>query len=126
MATRYKIEAIAFDRFNSLQCVLNLAADGINVVPYGQGFVSMSAPSKELERLMSEYKMHHDGDPVLRWMFGNVVLRMDQSGNIKPDKEKSGDKIDGIVSLVMAIGQAMTDQSKPSNTIPDNYTIRTL
>lgn len=126
LATRYKIEAIAFDRFNSSQCVLNLAADGINVVPYGQGFVSMSAPSKELERLMSEYKMHHDGDPVLRWMFGNVVLRMDPSGNIKPDKEKSGDKIDGIVSLVMAIGQAMTDQQKPSNTIPDTYTIRTL
>jgi len=126
LATRYKIEAIAFDRFNSSQCVLNLAADGINVVPYGQGFVSMSTPSKELERLMSESKIQHGGDPVLRWMFGNVVLRTEASGNIKPDKEKSGDKIDGIVSLVMAIGQAMTDQSKPQTTIPDNYTIRTL
>ena len=86
----------------------------------------MSTPSKELERLMSESKIQHGGDPVLRWMFGNVVLRTDASGNIKPDKEKSGDKIDGIVSLVMAIGQAMTDQSKPQTTIPDNYTIRTL
>ena len=126
LATRYKIEAIAFDRFNSSQCVLNLAADGINVVPYGQGFVSMSTPSKELERLMSEFKVQHDGDPVLRWMFGNVVLRMDPSGNIKPDKEKSGDKIDGIVSLIMSIGQAMTDQSKPQTSIPTNYDIRTL
>ena len=104
----------------------NLAADGINVVPYGQGFVSMSTPSKELERLMSEFKVQHDGDPVMRWMFGNVVLRMDASGNIKPDKEKSGDKIDGIVSLIMSIGQAMTDQSKPQTSIPNNYTIRTL
>lgn len=126
LATRYRIEAIAFDRFNSSQCVLNLAADGINVVPYGQGFVSMSTPSKELERLMSESKIQHGGDPVLRWMFGNVVLSTDPSGNIKPNKEKSGEKIDGIVSLVMAIGQAMTDQSKPQSTIPDNYTIRTL
>ena len=126
LATRYKIEAIAFDRFNSSQCVLNLAADGINVAPFGQGFVSMSAPSKELERLMSEGRIHHGGDPVIRWMFGNVVLRMDPSGNIKPDKEKSGDKIDGIVSLIMSIGQAMTDQSKPQTSIPTNYDIRTL
>jgi len=126
LATRYKIEAIAFDRFNSSQCVLNLAADGINVAPFGQGFVSMSAPSKELERLMSEGRIHHGGDPVIRWMFGNVVLRMDPSGNIKPDKEKSGDKIDGIVSLIMSIGQAMTDQSKPQTSIPNNYNIRTL
>ena len=126
LATRYKIDAIAFDRFNSSQCVLNLAADGINVVPFGQGFVSMSTPSKELERLMSEKKIFHGADPVIRWMFGNVVLRMDPSGNIKPDKEKSGDKIDGIVSLVMAIGQTMTDQSKPQTSIPTNYDIRTL
>ena len=126
LASRFNIEAIAFDRFNSSQCVLNLAADGLNLVPYGQGFVSMSTPCKEVERLMAEGKIAHDGDPVLRYMFGNVTLKTDPSGNIKPDKEKSGDKIDGVVAHVMAIGQAMTDQSKAPQNIPDNYNIRTL
>ena len=126
LATRYNIESIAFDRFNSSQCVINLASDGLKLEPYGQGFVSMSTPSKEIERLMCEGKIQHGCDPVMRWMFGNVVLKRDPSGNQKPDKEKSGDKIDGVVSLIMAIGQNLTEQAKPSNTIPDTYTIRTL
>ena len=126
LASRFKIESIAFDRFNSSQCVINLASDGIKMTPYGQGFVSMSTPSKSVERLMSEGKIQHGSDPVMRWMFGNVVLKRDPSGNIKPDKEKSGDKIDGIISLIMAIGQELTDQSETPKTIPDNYTIRTL
>ena len=118
LATRYNIQSIAFDRFNSSQCVLNLSSDGMSMAPFGQGFVSMSAPTKELERLMSEGRIHHGGCPVLRWMFGNVVLRMDPSSNLKPDKEKSGDKIDGVVALVMAIGQAMTEQSTPKTPSP--------
>ena len=126
LATRYNIESIAFDRFNSSQCVINLASDGLKLQPYGQGFVSMSTPSKEIERLICEGKIQHGCDPVLRWMFGNVVLKRDPSGNIKPDKDKSGDKIDGIVSLIMAIGQNMTEQSQIPDTIPDTYTIRTL
>ena len=117
---------IAFDRFNSSQCVINLASDGMKMEPYGQGFVSMSTPSKELERLLSEGKIQHGCDPVMRWMFGNVVLRTDPSGNIKPDKEKSGDKIDGIISLIMSIGQTLTDQTKTPDTIPETYSIRTL
>ena len=126
LAVRYNIQAIAFDRFNSSQCVLNLAADDINMVPFGQGFVSMSTPTKEVERLMSEGRIIHDGDPVMRWMLGNVTLKLDPSANAKPDKEKSGDKIDGVVAMIMAIGQAMTDQSKQPDTIPDTYFIRTL
>ena len=126
LATRYNVEAIAFDRYNSSQLVLNLAADGLNLQPYGQGFVSMSTPTKEVERLMAEGKIAHNGDPVFRYMLGNVTLKTDPSGNIKPDKEKSGDKIDGVVAHVMAIGQAMTDQAKAPSNIPDNYNIRTL
>jgi len=126
LAVQYNIQSITFDRFNSSQCVINLAADGMTMTPYGQGFVSMSAPSKELERLMSEGKIHHGGDPVLRWMIQNVTLRTDPSGNIKPDKDKSGDKIDGVVALIMSIGQNMTDQTTPKTSIPDDYNIRSL
>lgn len=126
LASQFNIQSIAFDRFNSSQCVINLASDGLSMKPYGQGFVSMSTPSKSVERLMSEGKIQHGCDPVLRWMFGNVVLRTDPSGNIKPDKEKSGDKIDGVISLIMALGQELTEQTQQPQNIPDNYTIRTL
>lgn len=126
LAVRFNIQSIAFDRFNSSQCVINLAADGMTMTPYGQGFVSMSAPTKEVERLMSESRIIHNGDPVMRWMIGNTTIKLDPSANAKPDKEKSGDKIDGVVAMIMAIGQAMTDQSQPNDDIPDNYTIRTL
>ena len=73
LATRYNMESIAFDRYNSSQLVLNLAADGLDLQPYGQGFVSMSTPTKEVERLMAEGKIQHNGDPVFRYMLGNVV-----------------------------------------------------
>lgn len=126
LATRYNIQSIAFDRFNSSQLVLNLAGDGLNLAPYGQGFVSMSTPTKEVERLMAERKLTTHNDPVWRWMVGNVVLKRDPSGNIKPDKDKSGDKIDGIVSVVMAIGQSMIESASQPESIPDDYKIRTL
>ena len=126
LAAQYNIDSIAFDRFNSSQCVINLAGDGMKMVPYGQGFVSMSAPAKEVERLMADGKIQHEGDPVLRWMIGNVTLRTDPSGNIKPDKDKSGDKIDGVVALIMSIGQTMTTQTQKPSSIPDDYNIRTL
>ena len=66
----------------------------------------MSAPSKELERLILGHDLQHGGNPVLRWMASNVTAKLDAAGNIKPDKEKSTEKIDGIVALVMALGSA--------------------
>jgi phage terminase large subunit-like protein len=78
--------------------------------PYGQGIASMSAPSKEFEKLIYKKELLHDGNPVTRWMLGNVELAKDPSGNIKPDKAKSSEKIDGIVSTVTALGLIMTKQ----------------
>jgi phage terminase large subunit-like protein len=76
------------------------------MVPFGQGFASMSAPSKELEKLVLSKALKHNGNPVLRWMAANTVAEQDPAGNIKPSKSKSREKIDGIVSLVMSIGRA--------------------
>ena len=81
--------------------------DGFTVVPFGQGFASMTAPAKELERLLLERKLRHGGHPVLRWMASNVAVDQDPAGNLKPSKAKSTERIDGIVALVMAIGRAM-------------------
>ncbi len=80
--------------------------------PFGQGFVSMSAPTKEMERLVKDNMLRHAGNPVTRWMMGNILLMQDPAGNIKINKAKSGDKVDGPVSLVMAIGTAMQDAAK--------------
>ena len=75
----------------------------------------MSFPSKEYEKNALQGKLLHGEDEVLRWMMGNVKLRLDPSGNIKPDKSKSGDKIDGVVAAVMAIGEALTFEEEVEN-----------
>ncbi|NLX25090.1 MAG: terminase large subunit, partial [Lentisphaerae bacterium] len=77
------------------------------MVPFGQGFASMSGPTKELLNLVLSHKIRHGGNPVLRWMADNVVVQKDAAGNIKPDKEKSTEKIDGIVALIMALDRAI-------------------
>lgn len=71
----------------------------------------MSTPTKELERLVLTQKLEHFGNPVLRWMMASVAIVTDAAGNIKPDKSKSTQKIDGVVATIEAIGQMMTDQS---------------
>jgi phage terminase large subunit-like protein len=112
LAEQYDIKDIAFDRFNSSQLVIELQNEGLQMFPFGQGFVSMSAPTKELERLVKDKKLRHAGNPVTRWMMSNIMLRTDPAGNIKIDKAKSGDKVDGPVSIVMALGTCMQDAAK--------------
>ena len=112
LATEFEIKDIAFDRFNSSQLVIELQNEGLSLFPFGQGFVSMSAPTMELERLVKERMIKHEANPVTRWMMSNIMLRTDPAGNIKIDKAKSGDKVDGPVSIVMALGTAMQDAAK--------------
>ena len=76
------------------------------VVGFGQGFQSMSGPTKEIERLVLGGKLRHGGNAVLRWMASNVAVRMDPAGNLKIDRQRSTEKVDGMVALAMAIGAA--------------------
>ena len=87
--------------------VQNLEGLGFTVVPFGQGFKDMSPPTKELMKLTLEQKIAHSGQPVLRWMMDNIFIRTDPAGNIKPDKEKSSEKIDGAVATIMALDRAI-------------------
>src|SRR6185437_3968647 len=103
----YHIRELAVDRWNATQITTQLMGDGIEMVPYGQGFASMSAPTKELEKLVLGGRIAHGGHPVLRWMAGNVSVEQDAAGNLKPSKKKSTERIDGIVATVMALGRAM-------------------
>jgi len=103
---RYNIREIAFDRWGATQLAQELDAAGATVIPFGQGFASMSPPTKELMNLVVSRRLRHGGHPVLRWMADNMVVKQDPAGNLKPDKSKSTEKIDGMVALVMALDRA--------------------
>ena len=106
----YDIREIAYDRWNASQLVQHLTDEGINMVPFGQGFVSMSNPTKDLMRLTMEQKIAHSGHPVLRWCIDNIVVRTDPAGNIKIDKSKATEKVDAAVALVMALDRALRNE----------------
>lgn len=107
LGEEYNIREIAFDRWGAIQMVQNLEGMGFTVVPFGQGFKDMSPPTKELMKLTLEQKLAHGGHPVLRWMMDNIYIRTDPAGNIKADKEKSTEKIDGAVATIMALDRAI-------------------
>jgi phage terminase large subunit-like protein len=105
----YGIKEIAVDRlFQGEQMCQQLAEqDGFEVIAFGQGHLSMAAPTKAFERLLLERKLRHGGNPVLRWQASNVTVKLDEAGNMKPDKKRSTERIDGIVAAIMALGRAM-------------------
>jgi phage terminase large subunit-like protein len=90
--------------------VQTLEDDGFTMVPFGQGFRDMSPPTKELMRIVLERRLAHGGHPILRWNMDNAYVRTDPAGNLKIDKEKSTEKVDGAVALVMALDRAMKNQ----------------
>ncbi len=118
-AKKYNVRQIAIDRWNATQLSLQLQGDGIEVVGFGQGFGSMSSPSKQLEGLIVSGKLRHGGNPVLSWMASNASVKVDAAGNIKPIKPPHGssDRIDGVVALVMGIGCHAAQ--KPPDSTPE-------
>ena len=121
---RYRLKRIAVDPYNSWQLMTDLQQQRFEVYQHRQGFISMSPPMKELEKLILRAssgetpRLFHDGSPAMRWMFLNTSVRTDPAGNIKPDKEQSSDRIDGVVVAIMAAGQvaAMPERRGPSIT----------
>lgn len=107
LGTRFNIREIAFDRWGAVQMVQNLEGMGFTVVPFGQGFKDMSPPIKEFMKLTLEGRIAHGGHPVLRWNMDNIFIRTDPAGNIKADKEKSTEKIDGAIATIMALDRAI-------------------
>jgi phage terminase large subunit-like protein len=110
----YNIKEIAFDRWGAFQVSQQLEGAGFTMVGFGQGFQSMSSPTKELLRLVQDGKLAHGGNPVLRWMADNLMVSTDPAGNVKPNKQKSREKIDGIVAGVMALDRATRHESGKS------------
>ncbi|MBP7639030.1 MAG: terminase large subunit [Kiritimatiellae bacterium] len=125
LTERYDIRGLAIDRWAATQITTQLSQDGLEVVPFGQGMASMSAPAKMFERLVLAGQLVHDGCPVMLWMAGNVAIETDAAGNIKPSKKKSTERIDGIVASVMALGLAAI-KADEGNSVYDTRGILTL
>lgn len=135
----YNVAELAFDRWGSQKITTDLQDIGFEVktenskaesssktlVQFGQGFASMNAPTKEVETMVLSCKLAHGGNPVLTWMVSNVAIKMDPAGNKKPDKEKSTERIDGAVALIMAIGRAML-QGGPVRSAYDGMTLEEM
>ena len=119
LGEKYHILEIAFDRWGATQMVQDLEGMGFTVVPFGQGYSSMSAPTKEFYKILMEGNMVHGGHPVLRWMAGNVVIDTDPAGNIKVTKARSKEKIDGIVAAIMALDRCIRNQVQKQGSIYD-------
>lgn len=115
----YNIQEIAFDRWGAVQMVQNLEGLGFTVVPFGQGFKDMSPPTKELMKLALEKRIAHGGHPVLSWMMDNIHIRTDPAGNIKSDKAKSTEKIDGAVALIMALDRCIRNEGVSDKSVYD-------
>ena len=107
LGEEYHICEIGVDRWNATQLITDLDGDGFVMVPIGMGFKDMSPGMKELYKLLLEGKITHGGNPILRWMAGNVVAEIDAAENIKPSKKKATEKIDGIVALIMGLDRCI-------------------
>lgn len=119
LGERFNIRDIAFDRWGATQMSQDLENMGFTVVPMGQGFASMSPPTKELMKLTLEKKIAHGGHPVLRWNMDNIFIRTDPAGNIKADKAKSTEKIDGAIAMIMALDRAIRCGNDTSESVYD-------
>ena len=104
---RYRITEVAFDPWNAVQLASELSDSGWPMVPMAQSARSLSAATSELLRLVAEGDFHHGGSPIMRWQAGNAVTRTDAVGNVKLDKQRSMEKIDGLVAAVMGLDRAM-------------------
>jgi phage terminase large subunit-like protein len=114
LAEVYEIKEIAFDRWGAHLLRQNLEDSGFNMIKFGQGFQSLSPPSKELMRLVLEQRIAHGGNRVLRWNMDNIVMPEDAAGNIKPDKKKATERIDGAVAAIMALDRAILNENHDS------------
>jgi len=120
LADTYQIKELAYDPWNSQMLVNRLANEGMTIVPFRQGFASMSPPTKELMKLTLESRLAHGGHPVLRWCMDNAVVQTDAAGNIKLDKGRATEKIDLAVALVMALDRAVRNENTPTESVYEN------
>ena len=105
----YNLRQCAYDPWQSAQLAQELEARGVRMVEIRATVQNFSAPMKEFEALVLSRRLHHNADPVMRWMVSNVVCFRDAKENIYPRKEQINNKIDGVVASIMALSRALTE-----------------
>jgi phage terminase large subunit-like protein len=116
LADVYEIVELAYDPWNALSLITRLQARGMEVIPIRQGYASLSAPTKHLQSLVLSRRLRHGANPVLTWMAGNMAVVSDPAGNIKPAKDKSSEKIDGMAALINAVARLIV-QAAPAESV---------
>ena len=112
---RFDVNALAYDPWQATQLAQELDAEGVPVVKYPNQARTFSEPMKQLERWILDGKFHYNGDPVMEWCFSNVTAKTDKKDNIYPDKDVDKNKIDAVVSMIMAAGLLVNDLAKQSS-----------
>lgn len=112
-ALKFVIEMFGYDPYNATQFSVELQAAGITTVEVPQTVRHLSDAMKWLEALIIAGRFHFNGDPVLKWMFSNVTAKVDANDNVYPRKERAENKIDGVITLIIALGLAMREQVAP-------------
>ncbi len=115
LAVRFKLQELAFDPWGATDLATRLMGDGVAMVEVRQGFKSLSEPSKDLEARIVSKKVRHASNPILRFCVSNAVVTRDSAGNIKPDKEKAVERIDGVVATVMALSRLICAKTDGGN-----------
>lgn len=105
-AANFNVLSVAFDPWQAAMMAQRLMSAGLDAVEYRHTVQKMSDPTKEVEALVLDDKLHHDGDPLLTWFMGNVMTKLDEKGNVYPTKDTkdSPNKIDGAIATIMAVG----------------------
>jgi len=102
---KYKVLEIAYDPYNAMQLMAKLQDKGLECISIAQTWNNMSPPTKELETLIYSKQIAHGNNPVITWMMSNTVVHIGPSGNYKPDKRKSNERIDGVIATIMALSR---------------------
>lgn len=116
LSEEYSVDEIPYDPYQAMQLVQHLEQRGATVVQYGQTVANMSDPMKQIEALIADGKLIHDGNPVMRWCMSNVVCKIDAKDNIYPRKERDDYKIDGGVAAIIAMGRMQIQPEKNEET----------
>ena len=128
----FDVQELGYDPWHADQLVNNLISANAPMITFRQGFASMAAPTRDLQRLVKtgaktddngipvKPLIQHGGNPLLRWEVDNFAVAMDPAGNVKPDKKNAGDKIDGVVALIMALARATAAKETESQSAYEN------
>lgn len=114
LAETFAIGEVGYDRWNATQLAVELVQDGAPMIAVPQTSAGLGPAWREIDKLILEGKLRHGGNPILRWMAGNVEVETDAAGNQRPSKAHSSERIDGMVALDMALGRWMAHGGAPA------------